>query len=156
MPEVHVLLGSKSDAPVAEALASVLKELGVSYKIQVASAHRTPERVAEIVRASDAKVFVGIAGVSCALPGAIAALTVRPVIGVPVSGKVNLDAILSAVQMPPGVPVAAVGLDRGENAGILAAQILAVANPALQKRLEERRVAAAKKVVADSADVERL
>ena len=156
MPQVHILLGSASDKPVAEAAANVLKELGVSYKVQVASAHRTPERVAQIVRASDAKVFVGMAGVSCALPGAIAALTNRPVIGVPVSGKVNLDAILSAVQMPPGVPVAAVGLDRGENAAILAAQMIATADPELFKKLEARREKAAQKIVADSAEIEKL
>jgi 5-(carboxyamino)imidazole ribonucleotide mutase len=97
----------------------------------------------ELVEKSDADIFIGVAGLAAALPGAIASHTHRPVIGVPVSGKVNLDSILSITQMPPGVPVAAVGLDNGENAAILAAEILSLADKALEARLkayrEERR-----------------
>jgi 5-(carboxyamino)imidazole ribonucleotide mutase len=84
-------------------------------------------------------VFIGIAGLSAALPGTIAAHTIKPVIGVPVSGKVNLDAILSIIQMPPGIPVGAVGLDRGENAALLAVEILAVSDKKLTKKLENYR-----------------
>jgi len=95
-------------------------------------------------------VFIAIAGLSAALPGTIAAHTTKPVIGVPVSGKLNLDAVLSVSQMPPGVPVAAVGLDRGENAGILAAEILALANERLADKLKDHREALKKWVVEDS------
>jgi 5-(carboxyamino)imidazole ribonucleotide mutase len=95
-------------------------------------------------------VFIAIAGLSAALPGTIAAHTLKPVIGVPVSGKVNLDSILSVTQMPPGVPVAAVGLDRGENAAILASQILALSNERLAGKLKEHREAMKKWVLEDS------
>lgn len=156
MPQVLVLLGSKSDSPVAEKLAETLKKLGVSYAVRVASAHRSPERVVSLVRESDADVFVGIAGVSAALPGVIAAHTMKPVIGVPVSGKVNLDAILSVVQMPPGIPVAAVGLDRGENAAILAAQMIGLKDPSVAKRLVDFRREMTMKLESDSKDIEGL
>jgi len=104
----------------------------------VASAHRVPRRVEEIAQ-KDADVFIAIAGLAAALPGSIAAHTIKPVIGVPVSGKVNLDAILSIIQMPPGIPVAAVGLDRGENAALLAAEILALTHEEVQKKVEKYR-----------------
>jgi len=153
---VCIILGSKSDAEVAQKCADVLKEFGVSYKVFVASAHRSPARVEEIVRTSGADVFIAVAGVSAALPGAVAAITTRPVIGVPVSGKVNLDAILSIVQLPPGVPAACVGLDRGDNAALLATQILSIGNKALQDKLAAYKVKQAEKVAADSKSVETL
>lgn len=154
--QVCILLGSKSDAEVAQKCAEVLKEFGVAYKVFVASAHRSPQRVEEVVKTSGADVFVAMAGVSAALPGAVAALTTRPVIGVPVSGKVNLDAILSIVQLPPGVPAACVGLDRGDNAAILAVQMLALADKRLQERLADHKRRQAEKVAADSKAVESL
>jgi 5-(carboxyamino)imidazole ribonucleotide mutase len=147
-------MGSKSDMPVAERAVSVLKELDVPYTLTVASAHRTPERVKALVEGSDADVLIAIAGLSAALPGVMAALTERPVIGVPVSGKVNLDAVLSVVQMPPGVPVAAVGLDRGDNAAILAAEILALGDEALRGRLLEMRGRRARQVEDHAREVE--
>jgi 5-(carboxyamino)imidazole ribonucleotide mutase len=153
-PGVAIVMGSRSDLPVAERAASVLKELGIGYTMTVASAHRTPDRVRQMVESSDADVFIAIAGLSAALPGAVAALTDRPVIGVPVSGKVNLDSILSIVQMPPGVPVAAVGLDRGDNAAVLAAQILALGDPALRRRLSDRRARASEEVDRHAREVE--
>jgi len=153
-PGVAIVMGSRSDLPVAEKAAAVLRELGVPHTLTVASAHRTPDRLRATVEASDAEVFIAIAGLSAALPGAVAALTDRPVIGVPVSGKVNLDSILSIVQMPPGVPVAAVGLDRGDNAAILAAQIIAVRDRALLARLSERRARAAEEVDRHAREVE--
>ncbi|MHB8585285.1 MAG: 5-(carboxyamino)imidazole ribonucleotide mutase [Thermoplasmatota archaeon] len=156
MPSVLVLLGSKSDAPVAEKVAESLKRFSISYSVHVASAHRSPERVVKLIRDSHADVFIGIAGVSAALPGVIAAHTTKPVIGVPVSGKVNLDAILSVVQMPPGIPVAAVGLDRGENAGLLAASILSIKDPKVAESLAAYRQEMAKKIEADSKEVEAL
>ena len=132
-------MGSSSDMPVAEKAKTIFEEFGVDYDIRVASAHRTPEVLKKLVEKSNADVFIGIAGLSAALPGTIAAHTIKPVIGVPVSGKVNLDAILSIVQMPPGIPVGAVGLDRGENAALLAVEILAVSDKKLKKKLENYR-----------------
>ncbi len=151
---VQIVLGSKSDMKVAEKAVAVLKELGIPYRLSVASAHRTPELVERLVNEADADVFIAIAGLSAALPGVIASKTVKPVIGVPVSGTLNLDAILSVVQMPPGIPVAGVGLDRGENAAILAAQMLALKDPEIGKALEAYRQRLRDKVVQDSKDVE--
>lgn len=143
--DVLIILGSKSDMSVAEKAIKIFEELEIDYRINIASAHRTPERVKELVKGSDAKVFVGIAGLSAALPGVIASHTLKPVIGVPVSGKLNMDAVLSILQMPPGVPVGAVGLDNGQNAALLAAGILALGNKeiegkllAYRKRMEEK------------------
>ncbi|HLA47086.1 MAG TPA: 5-(carboxyamino)imidazole ribonucleotide mutase [Thermoplasmata archaeon] len=149
-PDVLIVLGSKSDAEVGKRAKEILREFGVSHLMIVSSAHRTPEELREIVRSTDAKVFIGIAGLSAALPGTIAAHTTRPVIGVPVGGKINLDSILSVTQMPPGVPVAAVGLDRGENAALLAVQILALNDAALVKKLVEHREAMKRWVHEDS------
>ena len=132
-------MGSSSDMSVAEKAKTIFEEFGVDYDIKVASAHRTPDVLKKLVEKSDADVFIGIAGLSAALPGTIAAHTIKPVIGVPVSGKVNLDAILSIIQMPPGIPVGAVGLDRGENAALLAVEILAVSDKKLTKKLENYR-----------------
>ena len=137
--KIQIIMGSSSDMFVAEKVKTILEEFKVSYNIKIASAHRTPEILKRLVEKSDADVFIGIAGLSAALPGTIAANTIKPVIGVPVSGKVNLDAILSIIQMPPGIPVGAVGLDRGENAALLAIQILAVSDKKLTKKLLDYR-----------------
>ena len=144
---IQIILGSKSDMSVAEKAEKILKQFSVSYDIAIASAHRTPEIVKKIVEENDADVFIGIAGLAAALPGSIAAHTVKPVIGVPVSGKINLDSILSIIQMPPGVPVAAVGLDRGDNAALLALEILALQNPTISKELKKYRIEMKKKAV---------
>src|SRR5438309_1912978 len=106
--DVLIVLGSKSDAEVGKQASSFLDQFGVGYDMVVASAHRTPDLLRDLIRNTTAKVFIAIAGLSAALPGTIAAHTTKPVIGVPVSGKLNLDAVLSVSQMPPGVPVAAV------------------------------------------------
>ena len=153
-PEVLIIMGSKSDLPVGEKVTKTLKGLGISYELKVASAHRTPKLVEKLVDESDAKVFIAIAGLAAALPGSIAAHTIRPVIGVPVSGKVNLDSILSIVQMPPGIPVGAVGIDRGENAALLAAQIIGIGNPEVEQKLLEHRKAQESKVHADSSSLQ--
>jgi 5-(carboxyamino)imidazole ribonucleotide mutase len=137
--KIQIIMGSSSDMPVAEKVKTIFEEFGVDYDIKVASAHRTPDILKKLVEKSDADVFIGIAGLSAALPGTIAAHTIKPVIGVPVSGKVNLDAILSIIQMPPGIPVGAVGLDRGENAALLAIEILAISDKKLTKKLENYR-----------------
>ncbi len=136
--KVMIVMASQSDENVGKKVADVLEKFGVPYEIVFSSAHRTPEKIKEIAE-SDADIFIAIAGLSAALPGSIASLTKKPVIGVPVSGKLNLDAILSIVQMPPGVPVAAVGLDRGENAALLAIEILAIKYDWLAEKLEEEK-----------------
>jgi len=151
---VQIVLGSKSDMKVAEKATSILKELGVKYKVSIASAHRSPELVDKLVSEADADVFIAIAGLSAALPGVIAARTMKPVIGVPVSGALNLDAILSVVQMPPGVPVAAVGLDRGDNAALLAAEIIALKDERVRKALVHHRQKLKDMVAQDSKEVE--
>jgi 5-(carboxyamino)imidazole ribonucleotide mutase len=153
MPSVFIIMGSKSDLPVVEKATAILGKLGIDFGVAVASAHRTPRRVEELVKGSDAKVFIAVAGMSAALPGVMASFTTKPVIGVPVSGKMTLDALLSVVQMPPGIPVAAVGLDRGDNAAILAAEILAVGDVSLVAKLASYRDEMAKKVEEDSEQV---
>ena len=146
MAKVFIIMGSKSDFPIAEKAIKVLNKFGVAYDIAVASAHRTPQRVEQLVTGTDAGVFISIA----ALPGVIASFTTKPVIGVPVSGSLNYDALLSIVQMPPGIPVAAVGMDRGDNAATLAIEMLALSDPALAKKLADDRKAMAEKVEKDS------
>lgn len=153
-PDVMILMGSKSDLEVGKKCTKVLDELEVSWEMHVASAHRTPVEVEHFVKESGAKVFVGMAGVAAALPGVMAALTTKPVIGIPVGGKVPFDSLLSIVQMPPGIPVATVGVDRGDNAGFLAAQILAANDPALAQRIIDQRARAADKVRADDASIQ--
>ncbi len=148
--DVLIVLGSKSDAEVGKQASSFLDQFGVGYEMVVASAHRTPDLLRDLIRNTTAKVIIAIAGLSAALPGTIAAHTTKPVIGVPVSGKLNLDAVLSVSQMPPGVPVAAVGLDRGENAAILAVEILAIRDERLVEKLKEHREALKKWVLEDS------
>ncbi len=151
--DVLIVLGSKSDMEVAEKATKVLKELDVKYELTVASAHRTPELVREIVTKTEAKVIIAVAGLSAALPGVAAAHTIKPVIGVPVSGKVNFDSILSILQMPPGIPVGAVGLDNGKNAALLACQIIALEDKNLRTKLMEYRLAMEQKVLADAKSV---
>ena len=146
--KIQIIMGSKSDTTVAEKAKKILKDFSVNYEVKVASAHRTPDVLKELVEKSDADVFIGIAGLAAALPGSIAALTTKPVIGVPVSGKVNLDAILSIIQMPPGIPVAAVGLDRGDNAALLAIEILSVKDKKLKEEMEKYRKEMKKKALA--------
>jgi 5-(carboxyamino)imidazole ribonucleotide mutase len=153
MASVVLLLGSASDKPVAAKAEQVLAQLGISYATHVASAHRTPRRVVELVEGSDASVFIAIAGLSAALPGVVAAHTRKPVIGVPCtsdSSPGNLDSLLSVVQMPPGVPVAAVGLGRGENAALLAARILALGDQNIATALEDYHAELERKVIESS------
>lgn len=122
---VMILCGSKSDMHIVEGATQILDENQIPYVVEVASAHREPDKVRKIVMDSIADVFITIAGLSAALPGVVASMTNKPVIGVPVSVKLNgLDALLSIVQMPPGVPVACVGIDNGKNAAYLAIRIL--------------------------------
>jgi 5-(carboxyamino)imidazole ribonucleotide mutase len=128
MADVAILCGSASDSAIADSVKRVLDEQHISWDYQVISAHRDPDRLDAYIKTSGARIFIAIAGLSAALPGVIASRTDRPVIGVPASGVLNgLDALLSIVQMPKGVPVACVGIDNGENAAWLAVRILSLA-----------------------------
>jgi|TARA_B110000008_G_scaffold18682_1_gene17300 5-(carboxyamino)imidazole ribonucleotide mutase len=141
--DVTILLGSKSDMPVAEKCTKILNHFGVDYQLRVASAHRSPKFVEEIIHKAEedgCKVFIAMAGLAAALPGAVAALTTKPVIGVPCGGKVPFDSLLSIVQLPPGVPAATVGVDRGDNAGHLAVQMLALVNDDMAQKLVQDKL----------------
>jgi len=155
---VAIVMGSKSDLPKLQAAIDTLKELGVEHEVRVMSAHRTPERVAEFARgAADRglKVIVAAAGGAAHLAGALAAQTTLPIIGVPVNATAlgGLDALLATVQMPAGIPVATVAIDGAQNAALLAAQILALGDPALAARLREQRQAMARKAEAADASL---
>lgn len=148
MAQVAIFIGSASDEPVIAPCAEVLRKLGVSYRFTVSSAHRTPERTEALVRELEAegcRVFICAAGMAAHLAGAVAARTLKPVIGIPVSGAAlgGMDALLSTVQMPPGFPVVTVALDKAgaRNAAWLAAQILALTDPGLAAALAAEREA---------------
>ena len=147
MPKVLIVLGSKSDMEYAEACSKQLDELGIGSSIEVSSAHRHPERTAQLTSGAEAngfEVIVAMAGLSAALPGVAAAHSNLPVIGVPLPAALDgLDALLSVVQMPPGIPVAgvAIGKPGAKNAAILAARILALKYPDTKKKLEAFRKA---------------
>lgn len=140
---VGIIMGSKSDFPIMQQAAEILKELGVEYEISVVSAHRTPEKMFEYAKTAHSRgiqVIIAGAGGAAHLPGMVAAITWLPVIGVPIKSTTSIDgwdSILSILQMPPGVPVATVSLNGAKNAGILAAQILSVGSEILPKRLQD-------------------
>lgn len=157
---VCIILGSDSDATVMAQACAALDEAGVPYETKVASAHRSPERTKQVVTDAErdgAAVFIAGAGMAAHLPGVVAAYTTKPVIGVPLSGGTlqGLDALLAVVQMPPGVPVAAVAIGSARNAGILAAEILAIEDNGLAGRLKEQRLSMAATVAEKSKQVER-
>ncbi len=140
MVKVSVVLGSDSDREVGDKAVAMLETFGVEHELIVYSAHRDPDGLKKYVDSSDASIFIAVAGLSAALPGAIASHTVRPVIGVPKEAKLGgLDSLLSIVQMPPGVPVACVGVDNARNAALLAIEVLALNDEGLRKNLEEYR-----------------
>ena len=145
--KVQIILGSKSDKTVSDKAKKIFDDFGIDYDEKIASAHRTPDYLKKIVEKSNADIFIGVAGLSAALPGYIAAHTIKPVIGVPVSGKVNFDSILSIVQMPPGIPVAAVGLDRGDNAALLAIEIFSLEDKNLVDKLNKFREKMKEKII---------
>ena len=144
MKKVGIVMGSDSDLPVIQKATSLLKELDVPFEVHVYSAHRTPEQArlfSEQARANGFGVLIAAAGMAAHLAGAIAANTTLPVIGIPCKGPVldGLDALLSTVQMPSGIPVATVGVGNGANAALLAAEILAVEDSDLAERLRRKR-----------------
>ena len=153
MPDVLILMGSDSDAPVMQAAVDVLKEFGISSEMTVASAHRSPARVTRLVDEAPGrgvKIFIVGAGAAAHLGGVVAAHTTLPVIGVPIDSSAlkGLDALLATVQMPPGVPVAtmAIGKPGATNAAVFAAQILGVADPAMARKLVDYKKKLAEKV----------
>ena len=152
---VCILLGSKSDLERAKKAFEIFYEFQVDFEVHIASAHRTPERVEEIVKNSKHEIFLVLAGLSAALPGAVASFTTKPVIGVPLSGKVPFDSLLSMVQMPKGVPVAVVGVDNVVNGALLCIQILSLKDDELQKKLKEYREKIKKNVLRDDEEVQK-
>ena len=154
--DVTILLGSKSDMPVAEKCTKILEMFDVPYQLRVASAHRSPAFVEQIVKDAESdgcSVFIAMAGLAAALPGAVASLTTKPVIGVPCGGKVPFDSLLSIAQLPPGVPSATVGVDRGDNAGYLATQMLALKFPRYADALKQNKLDQIEKVKQMDAEV---
>jgi len=157
-PFVAVLMGSKSDLPTLEKTVEILRGLGIPHELKITSAHRTPEATHAYVKDADARgcaVFIAAAGLAAHLAGTVAGLTLKPVIGIPLdAGPLNgIDSLLSTVQMPGGIPVAtvAIGSAGAKNAAYLAAQILALSDPALAERLEAAREANAAEVRAADA-----
>ncbi|MBP5361309.1 MAG: 5-(carboxyamino)imidazole ribonucleotide mutase, partial [Bacteroidaceae bacterium] len=150
-PIVSIIMGSTSDLPVMEKAAKFFDEMGIYFEINALSAHRTPaevERFAREAKGRGIKVIIAGAGMAAALPGVLAASTTVPVIGVPIKGMLDgLDALLSIVQMPPGVPVATVGVNGALNAAILAAEMLALADPQLASALTEYKTGLKDKIV---------
>jgi 5-(carboxyamino)imidazole ribonucleotide mutase len=143
-PLVGILMGSESDLPIMEKAAEVLKEMGIPYELEISSAHRLPEKTAHYAkkaRRRGVEVLIAGAGMAAHLAGALASHTTLPVIGVPIkSGALNgADALYSTVQMPPGVPVATVGIDGAKNAAYLAGEILSIKYPDIAKKLEDFR-----------------
>jgi 5-(carboxyamino)imidazole ribonucleotide mutase len=159
MAKVGIIMGSKSDLPVMQDAADMLKELGVDFEITVVSAHRTPKRMfeyAETAADRGLKVIIAGAGGAAHLPGMVAAITHLPVIGVPVKSSNSLDgwdSILSILQMPNGIPVATVALNAAKNAGLLAAQILATADTALSTKLIAYKEELKKKIEESAKEV---
>jgi len=153
MSKIAVVLGSSSDRDVFESIASILDHFGVSYEKRILSAHRAPDLLRDYVHDAGergVKVFIGVAGMAAALPGAIASHTTKPVIGVPAGTKSTLgglDALFSIVQMPPGIPVAAVSVNGGKNAALLALEILGLSDKSLEERMEDYRKSQVEKVV---------
>lgn len=158
MKKVGIVMGSDSDLPVIEKAVDILKNLEVPYEVHIYSAHRTPVEARDFAlnaRANGFGVIIAAAGMAAHLAGAIAANTTLPVIGIPCKGPVfdGMDALLSTVQMPTGIPVATVAVNAGGNAALLAAQIIAVEDASLQAKLDAKRKADADKVISKDADI---
>ncbi len=159
MKKVGILMGSDSDLPVVQKGIEKLEEYGVPYEVHVYSAHRTPEQAKEFsanARANGFGAIIAAAGMAAHLAGAVAANTTLPVIGIPVKSKNfdGMDALLSTVQMPTGIPVATVAVDGAANAALLAIEMLAITDDELAKKLDDARADGANKVLAKNAEIE--
>ena len=157
---VSIIMGSTSDLPVMEKACQWLDEHGIDFEINALSAHRTPAAVEQFAREAQGRgvrVIIAAAGMAAALPGVIAANTTLPVIGVPIKGMLDgLDALLSIVQMPPGIPVATVGVNAAQNAAILAAQILALSDPEAARQVAEHKASLGEKIERANRDLGQL
>ena len=160
VPQVSIIMGSTSDLPIMEKAAQLLNDLKIPFEMHALSAHRTPEEVEKF--AKDAaprgiKVIIAAAGMAAHLPGVIAALTPLPVIGVPIKASLEgLDSVLSILQMPPGIPVATVGINAAQNAGILAAQIIGTGDSAVMEQVVAFKENLKKKIVAANEDLKKV
>jgi 5-(carboxyamino)imidazole ribonucleotide mutase len=160
VPQVSIIMGSTSDLPIMEKAAQLLNDLKIPFEMHALSAHRTPEEVEKF--AKDAaprgiKVIIAAAGMAAHLPGVIAAMTPLPVIGVPIKASLEgLDSVLSILQMPPGIPVATVGINAAQNAGILAAQIIGTSDSAVMEQVVAFKENLKKKIVAANEDLKKV
>ena len=158
MKKVGIVMGSDSDLPIVEKTVATLQQFGIPYEVHVYSAHRTPEEAREFALAArdgGFGVIIAAAGMAAHLAGALAANTTLPVIGIPCQSQTldGMDALLSTVQMPPGIPVATVAINGGVNAALLAAQILAVEDASLAEKLDAKRVSDSRKVLEKNAEI---
>ena len=153
MKQVGIIMGSKSDLPIMQEAIDILKDFGLETEVKIVSAHRTPERMydyAENAKKNGIKVIIAGAGGAAHLPGMVASITTLPVIGVPIKSRNSIDgwdSVLSILQMPGGVPVATVALNGAQNAGILAAQIIATADDETSKKLQQYKIDLKAKVI---------
>jgi 5-(carboxyamino)imidazole ribonucleotide mutase len=156
-PLVSIIMGSTSDLPVMEKACKWLEEQEIPFEMNALSAHRTPDAVEQFAKGAKArgvKVIIAGAGMAAALPGVIAASTPLPVIGVPIKGMLDgLDAMLSIIQMPPGIPVATVGVNGAQNAAILAAEMIALGDPEIAKKVDAWKAGLGKKIEKANADL---
>ena len=159
-PVVSIIMGSTSDMPVMEKAAQMLNDFRIPFEINALSAHRTPEEVEKFARGAASrgiKVIIAAAGMAAHLPGVIAAMTPVPVIGVPVKASLEgLDSVLSILQMPPGIPVATVGINAAQNAGILAAQILGTGDSEIMKEVIKYKEGLKKKIVEANEELKKI
>ncbi|MDR2119028.1 MAG: 5-(carboxyamino)imidazole ribonucleotide mutase [Tannerellaceae bacterium] len=159
-PVVSIIMGSTSDLPVMEKAARLFDEMQIPFEMHALSAHRTPDEVEAFAKGAKGrgiKVIIAAAGMAAHLAGVIASMTTLPVIGVPVSSSLEgMDALLSIVQMPPGIPVATVGIDGALNAGILAVQILSAGDDTLQEKLSAYKENLKKKIVKANEELEQI
>ena len=160
-PLVSIIMGSTSDLPVMEKACQFLEEMEIPFEVNALSAHRTPAEVSDFARNAHKRgiqVIIAGAGMAAALPGVIAAETPLPVIGVPIKGSVleGLDATFAILQMPPGIPVATVAINGAQNAAVLALQIMAVNNPALQEKVLAYKQGLKKKIVKANEELSKL
>ena len=159
-PQVSIIMGSTSDLPVMEKAAALFDEFGIPFEMNALSAHRTPREVETFATGAQARgirVIIAAAGMAAHLPGVIASMTTVPVIGVPIKSTLEgMDALLAIVQMPPGIPVATVGINASLNAAILAVQMLAIGDPALQAKLADYKERLKQKIVAANAELAKV
>jgi phosphoribosylaminoimidazole carboxylase, catalytic subunit len=158
MTDVRVIMGSASDIEIAKKVTKILKKFDIDYEVSVISAHRALNVLEDTMQKDDAKVYIGIAGMAAHLAGVMAGMTIKPVIGLPVGGSntAGLDALLSMVQMPKGVPVATVALNGGDNAALLAIQILALSDENLSQKLKDHKKEMLDKVIDDDKSLEEI